>query len=418
MTTQLGDVTVSSGKIHKVWFDVEQFRNDTIITADSTISTTDQDKQVIRTTTTTAGEQVTLSPQVLYNTSGDLVSFTYSSDNSTKIDVDINGNIVYQVVPEVTATANITITASLNGTQVNRVVSITLSVSGGLTVDTITGGVAGSAREELSDTIDTALSGANVNTQQSLYTTQNHTSGVYTRNSNFFLQSTHAEALTCASPWNSVGVNKRAGTAITPRHALLAAHYPIQVGTTLRFVTSDNTVVTRTVAQASGITTDGTGTDAWMVLLDSDLPNSITPCKVFPSNFATYLPASATSGSVSAFRIPLLALDFEEKGIVLDTLNIQESSATNPKATFNIPEDSNRLSFYESTISGDSGNPVFAVAGSELWLLSTFHTPTSGPAYNALVPELNAMINTLDTAQGVSTGYTVTEGDLSSFTTY
>ncbi len=418
MTTQIGSVKVNQGRVHKVWFNMEQFRSDTIITADTVTTTTDQDKQVTRTVTASAGEQVTLSPTVLYNTTDDIINFTYSSDNPTKINVDTLGNIVYLVVPEETSSANITVTAAVGAFQLSQVVNISLQVSGAVTIDTITGGVAGSAREELTDTIDTALSGANVSTQQSVYTSQNHTSGSYTRNSNFFLQATHAEALTCASPWNSIGANTRAGTAITARHALLASHYPIQSGATLRFVASDNTVITRTVVQASSISTDGTGTDAWMVLLDSDLPSSITPCKIFPSAFTTYLPASSTSGSVSAYRLPLLAFDFEEKGIVLDLLNTQEASDTNPVATFNKPENSDRLAFHESIISGDSGNPVFAVAGTELWLLSTFHTRTSGPAYNALVPELNAMISTLDTAQGVSTGYTVTEGDLSSFTTY
>jgi hypothetical protein len=69
----------------------------------------------------------------------------------------------------------------------------------------------------------------------------------------------------------------RAGTAITARHAVLANHYPLIAGDTLRFIASDNTIITRTVVQAARIFYNGNGTDAWMILFDSDLPASITP---------------------------------------------------------------------------------------------------------------------------------------------
>lgn len=425
MTVQLGSVSVNEGKILKVWFDLEQFRSDTVITPQSSSSTTDQDKQVTRTVTSTAGEQVTLSPIVLYNTSGEVVSYSYSSDNPSRIGVDSLGNVVFLVSPEQTTTANITVTATVGSTQVSKVLSVTLTVSGSVTIDVINGGVTGSARKALTDVIDTALSGADVNTDQAVYSSQDHVNGTYIRNSSFFLQSTHADALTCASPWNSRQSNKRAGTAVTPQHILFAAHYSFQAGDTIRFVTSDNTVITRTIVQIGNVLKGEASVDAGMALLDSALPSSITPCKIFPSNFSSYLPASAITGSVSAYRLPLLVLDQEEKGIVMDILRIPEQITTVGQAVtgdsytaFSIPELSDRVSFYENIISGDSGNPIFAVIGNELWLVSTFFGSTAGPAYNALVTELNAMINTLDTAQGISTGFTITEGDFSSFTTY
>lgn len=425
MTTELGTVTVNEGKILKVWFDLEQFRSDTIITPDSSSSATDQDKQVTRTITSASGEQVTLSPIVLYNTSGEVVSYSYSSDNPSEISVDSLGNVIYLVPPEQTATANITVTATVGSTQVSKVLSITLTVSGAVTIDVINGGVTGSARKALSDVIDTALSGADVNTDQDLYSSQDHSNGTYVRNTSFFLHSTHTDALTCASPWNSRQANNRAGTAVTPQHVLVATHYALQVGDTIRFVTSDNTVITRTIVQTGNVLKGEASVDAGMALLDSALPSSITPCKIFPSNFSSYLPASAITGSVSAYRLPLLALDQQEKGIVMDLLHIPEQINTTGTAvtgdsytTFSTPELSDRIRFNEAIVSGDSGNPIFAVIGSELWLVSTFFGSTAGPAYNALTSELNAMINTLDTAQGISTGFTITEGDLSTFNTY
>ena len=61
---------------------------------------------------------------------------------------------------------------------------------------------------------------------------------------------------------------------------------------------------------------------------------------------------------------------------------------------------------------------MFAVIGTELWLLSTLFGAGSGPFLGALADELDAMITTLDTAEADITGYTVTQGDLSSYTGY
>jgi hypothetical protein len=109
-------------------------------------------------------------------------------------------------------------------------------------------------------------------------------------------------------------------------------------------------------------------------------------------------------------------MDFSENGIALDL--IAETQNITPKITYGTPTLPDRLAFYDPIISGDSGNPIFAVIGSELWLLSTFFGAGSGPFYGGLVTELNAMITTLDTLQGDITGHTVTVGDLSSYTTY
>ena len=152
-----------------------------------------------------------------------------------------------------------------------------------------------------------------------------------------------------------------------------------------------------------------------MVLFDSDLPASITPCKLFPDGYETYLPAGATTAA--AATLPLLAMDFSENGIALDFIDERLVSGV-PTVFLGRPTIPHRLAFYDPIISGDSGNPIFAVIGSELWLLATFYGAGSGPFYGGLVTELNAMITTLDTLQGDITGHTVTVGDLSSYTTY
>jgi len=409
--TTLGTVSINEGKVLRLWFEIDQFREPTQITPDTNAPYTEDDKEGERFTTASTGEQVTLIPNVTYSLNDDPISFAFSSDNPTEIDVAPDGQVVFMVAPESTASANITIVATSGTATATRTVSVTLTLSGASIVEVIEGGVAGSARKALSDPMDNALIVANPATQQKVYTTQDP----YVRNTSFFLQGTHAEALTCASPWNSTGGTRRAGTAITPRHAVCANHYPIPVGATIRFIASDNTVITRTVVQAARIFCNGVGTDAWMILFDSDLPASITPCKIFPDGYETYLPAGATTAA--ACSLPLLAMDFSENGIALDLI-AELATATVPTMIYGAPTIPHRLAFYDPIISGDSGNPIFAAIGSELWLLSTFFGAGSGPFYGGLVPELNAMITTLDTLQGDITGHTVTVGDLSSYTAY
>ena len=379
------------------------------------------DKHLSRFTSSSAGEEVTLNTPVSYALGSGSVAFSFASDNPTEVAIDAGGNVATSVVAGNAASANITITATQGETVTVRSAFVSLSALGETVVDVITGGVDGSARKEMTEAIDLALIGADVSTQQDVYTTQNHTSGAYVRNESFFLSS-HAHSLTCASPWNSSGGNKKAGTAVTKRHAVLNSHYPIPVGTIVRFIPSESpfTPVDREVVQARGIFNSAVSpdTDAWVVLFDADLPDSITPCKIFPSNYETYLPAGSYVSSYPATKIPLLALDQEEKGLIFEVHNIYTTLNGKPKASWRTPTDPLRSPFSEDIISGDSGNPIFAVAGSELWLLSTFWWPDFGPSYGSLVPELNAMIVTLDTLQGDLTGYTITEGDLSSYPTY
>ena len=418
--TQLGEVKVNEGKILSLWFELDEFRETTLISPNTEAPFTDRDKVGTRYTGSTSGEQVALTPNLSYALNDAEITYEYASDNPTKIAVDPYGFVVTQVPPEVTATATLTVTGTQGSSSVIRTTDITLAVSGASNVDVIEGGVVGSARKALSDVIDTAISGANPTTTKPIFTSQDHSTPDYSRNNSFFLNGTHAEAITCVSPWNSDSGNKKAGTAITKRHAILNYHYRYGVGTTVRFVASDNTVVDRTVVQAKQLFFDGQGTDAWLVLLDSDLPASITPCKLFPSDFETYLPSGAET--TAAYRIPLLALDQEEKGRLLDFryAQIQASPLGSMISTARTirPELPDRFAFYEQSITGDSGNPVFAVIDTELWLLTTFVGGGSGAWYGGLVSELNAMIITLDTLQGDLTGYTVTEGDLSSYTTY
>lgn len=231
-----------------------------------------------------------------------------------------------------------------------------------------------------------------------IFTSQDHASSTYVRNPDLWCGDLD---ITCASPWNSSGGHKRAGTLVTPRHVIGAAHYEYSVGAVVRFVEKDGTVHDRTVAgKARHPESRNYHPDLTIYTLDSDLPSTIKPCSVMPSNYNNYLGQSG--------RVACLGLDQEEKALVVDWFS---------GGRMREPIDSNRLIFHENKIGGDSGNPAFLIVDGELVLVTvwTFGGAGSGTPIADYISDLNTMIATVDTQAGASTNYTVTEADFSAF---
>ena len=250
-----------------------------------------------------------------------------------------------------------------------------------------------------SDQVDSRINNTmTMNANGKVYTSQDHSTPSYTRNTNLWCSQGDAIDMTCISPWNSRGAHKRAGTAITPRHVLNAAHYPLYVGDTIRFVTNDNTVITRTITGANGQWVNNR--DFRLYTLDSDLPATIKPCKVMPSNWRDY----AVNNSLN--RPAALGLDQEEKALIIDWRG---------EGRFLTPVDSDRLIFHENKISGDSGNPAFLIVNDELVLITcwTYGGAGSGTSVGDNVGHINTLISNADTEANISSGYTATEADFS-----
>ena len=270
--------------------------------------------------------------------------------------------------------------------------------------------VSGTAAEHLSQQVDNRINNTmTMATNGLVYSSQDHSTPSYTRNTNFWASDVD---FTSISPWNSSGGANKAGVMVTPRHLLNAAHYPFGVGAIVRFVTSDNTIVERTVVarqfSPNHIATSIQQPDFIVYTLDSDVPAGISFSKVLPSNFSNYI-------SVDNFidtRIPAVGLDAQEKGTIRDTYS-------NSQIRFQKPSDADRLLLYEGIDAGDSGNPVFYILNGELVLLTVW--TTGGGGAGSLIANYISMVNQMiadaDTAAGVSTGYTLTEADLSSFPT-
>ena len=251
----------------------------------------------------------------------------------------------------------------------------------------------------VSSTIDSILATANASTDKVIFSALNHGTATYTRNSSCWISDFD---LTGLSPWNSDGVSQKPGTAISPRHVVFSTHYCPAVSSTIRFVTSDGTVITRTVSDLESLPIEsGIYPDITIALLDSDLPSSIGFHKVLPDGWESYLPLQ---------DVPLIVLDQDEKALCTDMSSLSIISPL--QLICSEPTDTDRLAFYEALVSGDSGHPFLMPINGELVLIAVAAGAGagSGTSVSGFLAELNALMTTL------GGGYQLAEIDLTAFT--
>ena len=367
-------------------------------------------------------ERITNSPSSSSTTQDDLILTQYTSAATiTDYEIEIqqnNPNITYDVTTTssntsiildesngvasgvAAGTAILTATADLNSAIFSKK-EVTVSVVSSASTTELSGYATGSLAKNASDAVDTRISGKTPSVAKPIFSTLNHSTPSYVRNTSGWAYDLD---LTPISPWNSTGGGTMGGTLISPRHIIFAAHYQINNGATIRFIDGSNNIVTRTMT--SKLThPDYTPfyPDITIGILDSDVPAGISYVKILPQNWANYLPSLS-----SAYTIPALVTDQEEKGIVTDLYRLDNYT------TFRFPTDATRISFYESIRSGDSGNPAFLIINGELVILTVWTYGGAGSGTNILAHKtaINTMMSTL------GGGYSLTEIDLSSFNDY
>jgi len=257
--------------------------------------------------------------------------------------------------------------------------------------------------------------------------------GRFVRNPSCWLNG--VKNISCFSPAQLSGYNWRtkAGTLITTKHIILAEHFGIAIlpgaGTPIIFVDDNNNVIRRNIVASIE---DPNNSDILISKLDNDVPSNIKIAKVLPPNFTDYFSGTVNGYGRISFnpKIYAIALDQEEKAILkLLTATYRASSNIYPitgyttntslgntdipssdYATMN-PSPLKFINFFETIITGDSGNPVFMLIDNELVILTTWLTPSSGPFTSGDNYELiNNLINTLSPGEG----YSLTPIDLAS----
>lgn len=213
--------------------------------------------------------------------------------------------------------------------------------------------------------------------------------------------------LTCASPWNSDWKNYKAGTAVTPQHIIGAAHFFAPTGSVFRFIDATNGVHERTLVDRRFLPND-----VAVGLLNSPLGSQIKPATVLSAGQIGYL--RGKQGLRNAPGIYLVTLDAQERAWLSKT-PLMESAGLDWSSQYVQFTGSTNLPFsrYEA-VGGDSGNPIFAVIGTNAVLLSCFYTATSGPFH----PLARGAIEAAMADMGGSAYTTVTAPDLSAWTNY
>jgi hypothetical protein len=290
-------------------------------------------------------------------------------------------------------------------------VGVTVSQVGPSTVDSFISYSSGTLAKHCYDTVSDRIVGKNPTVSKPIFSTLTHYgSPTYVRNTGCWAYDLD---LTCISPWNSAGVQCMGGTLISPCHIAFANHYKISNGSKIRYVTSNNITVEKTVIdQIQAID------DTQIGILDSDVPSSISFAKILPSNWSSYLPNLYRNTQYNnSPGLPIICLDYDKKASIKELYYIADNST----AWVRFPRNNSSLyPFAEIIIGGDSGSPSFLVINNQLVLILIWSSNVAGRFYGgADVSFINDAMNTLWTRNSRSgSSYTLTPIDLNGFTTF
>ncbi len=206
-----------------------------------------------------------------------------------------------------------------------------------------------------------------------IYKSQDHVNSAYVRNSQCWAKFN----MTGISPWNTNAKNKKAGTAVAPDIIIGAVHssYTLLEGCTIRFVSSINRVVERTVGKSISIN------DIAVTKLTEDLPVEIKPLKVLPKDWIKKMPEIDNTGK---YTLPVFTTDQNEVACITDWRMAFAGSLG-----FIEPVSPIRKRYYKQLVTGDSANPACLALGKELVLLCCWSTKSSGPDLSYYTNEIN-----------------------------
>ncbi len=194
---------------------------------------------------------------------------------------------------------------------------------------------------------------------------------------------------------------------VTARH-IITGHVAPAVGEMFTWLRSDGIFVTKTVLSVQRIS-EASGED-YVALLDSAVAG-ITPMLMMPANWATKLPSvNKAPGLMQVLNKGHTAGDFIR---VLENYSWADPSwLALRKST-----DATLSGWSSDIIGGDSTGPVFVPVNGAPVLLHCMNTTAGGAHYSANIAGIQAQLNALATAAGVSS-VNLSAPDLSGFTSF
>jgi hypothetical protein len=381
----------------------------------------EKDSVLITSTSAVSVTDYVLQPQVFGGLGGSQIQWT--SSNPDVGTVNDSGVVTY------VSSGNTVITATLRDSE--QSVELSLSASSGVVAKTLTNYVEGSLAHHIVGAIDSRLAGKDPVAAKPQFTTNNHANQIYVRNTACWASDVD---LTAQSIWNSIGGQQRAGILISPCHLMVAAHYPLSVGATVRFLDAAGNVVNRTVVSVASNLIALYYPDFQVCRLDADVPAGVSFARVLPSNWESYLPSlsKVLQGNLYAFKtIPAIYINQHKRVGVVDwwveapTLvpgGFPHSMVAFQKAGFFdslVPGKEQRNLFSEPSVSGDSGSAgTLLINGIQVVIsLATYGSNPNGGGFSGTSVHFEKeLVNGFMTALGG--GYQLTEIDLSGFPTY
>lgn len=191
------------------------------------------------------------------------------------------------------------------------------------------------------------------------------------------------------------------GIAITRRHLAFAYHWAPPTtpanGTAFYFYDNNGNQVVRTVVDKLRVGT----TDIYLILLDSDLPASIKPVRIASPEFLNYIQWVNSINDPNGRTAMVYYNQFEDVHVTehLSTNTYLPLSASWYSST---PLDTTRLAFFETPITGDSGNPLSFIYKDDVILVGSFTNPTQGPRFGAYLTEIQNAITTINATNSVA----------------
>jgi hypothetical protein len=293
--------------------------------------------------------------------------------------------------------------------------SVTASITSSPTVDTFVSFVSGSLGQHIDQQTRARANGSTSSPEHyPIYSTYNQTTNTYAKNAGCWAADLDFSGMTV----NRVGsVPAGRVSAITPHHAIGAAHYGPEVGDVIYFCDANNQTVSRTVSARE----DFSDSDSCIVRFSQALPGTVKTYKTLPANWQDYAPIANSAGD-RTFNWPILITShyrwdaewpLQRSNRFVYISEIYRNLGTVILFRRSSPDFADYDGSPSGIRGGDSGGPCFFIINGELVLVHCFFGANGGPFQPAYLAQIQAAIDTLGPG-----GQTYETVDLSGFTNF
>ncbi len=172
-------------------------------------------------------------------------------------------------------------------------------------------------------------------------------------------------------------------TLISPRHYVTAQHFKLANGTNVNFVDAGGNIITRKVVNSTNIS----GTDINIGILDADLPNTI---KYYQLISASNLNSLVQKIDGQAIDLPVVVFNASAQTLVR-SLERQDPVRLSHK----LYTSGFRSSYSRDLAGGDSGQPVFLLIDNTPILLTANYHADDGPNLGNYISQINSAMSLL-----------------------